>query len=69
MIDHFSRWPHAIPLKDMQAETVAFAFYSNWISTFCTPLTITTDQGTQFEYAIFTALARIVGAGKIHTTP
>ena len=69
MIDRFSRWPHAIPLRDMQAETVAFALYSNWIATFGTPLAITTDQETQFESALFTALAQTIGAGKIHTTP
>lgn len=69
MIDRFSRWPVAVPLADMEADTVATAFYSHWISQFGTPLTITTDQGSQFESQLFTALARMIGANKIHTTP
>ena len=69
MIDRFSRWPHAVPLKDMQAETMAYAFYSECIALLSTSLTITTDQGAQFESALFSALARMVGAEKVHTTP
>ena len=69
MIDRFSRWPHAVPLRNIQAETVASAFYGEWIALFGTPLTITTDQGAQFESALFSALARLVVASKVHTTP
>ena len=69
IIDYFSRWPQAVPLRDIRAETVASAFYSSWISIFGTPLTITTNQGAQFESALFSALARLVGANKVHTTP
>ena len=69
MMDRFSRWPHAVPLRDMQADTVASAFYTNWICHYGTPLSITTDQGMQFESALFTALARLIGANKLRTTP
>ncbi|XP_011058751.1 PREDICTED: uncharacterized protein LOC105148627 [Acromyrmex echinatior] len=34
MIDRFSRWPVAIPLKDIEAITVAHAFYDNWVANF-----------------------------------
>ncbi|XP_046417416.1 uncharacterized protein LOC124178223 [Neodiprion fabricii] len=53
----------------MTAETVAAALYNGWISLFGTPLTITTDQGTQFKSSLFASLARAVGAEKIRTTP
>ena len=69
IIDRFSRWPVAIPLSNMEAPTVAEAFFKHWISSFGTPLTITTDQGTQFESKLFSALAAKMGAHKIHTTP
>lgn len=69
IIDRFTRWPVAVPLRDMLADTVCTAFYSNWIAQFGTPLTITTDQGTQFESALFTALTRLIGANRIRTTP
>ncbi|KAL1488769.1 hypothetical protein ABEB36_014568 [Hypothenemus hampei] len=69
MIDRFSRWPEAIPLADIAAESVATAFFSHWIARFGCPKTITTDQGTQFESTLFRALTNLVGAKRIHTTP
>ena len=69
IMDRFSRWPHVEPLQDIRAETIAATFYNRWISLFGTPLTITTVQGTQFESALFTALASLIGAGHIRTTP
>ena len=46
MIDRFSRWPIAIPVKDIEAITVARAFYDNWVANFGAPKTITTDQAS-----------------------
>lgn len=69
MIDRFSRWPEAIPLSDMTAETVAETFYTHWVSRFGSPVQITTDQGTQFESALFTALTNLLGTIRIRTSP
>lgn len=68
MIDRFSRWPEAVPLKNMSAQTVASAFWSTWISRFGCPKTITTDQGTQFESSLFKSLAALTGAKRARTT-
>lgn len=68
MVDRFTRWPEAIPIKDLSAETVANAFYANWIARFGSPKIVTTDQGTQFESALFTALSRLVGGKRVRTT-
>ena len=69
VIDRFSRWPLAVPLQDIQAVTVAKALFSHCICIFGTLLTNTSDQGMQFEAALFSALAQLIGARRIRTTP
>lgn len=43
MIDRFSRWPEAVPLKDIEALTIYRAFVDSWISRFGSPETLSTD--------------------------
>ena len=68
-IDRYSSWMEVIPMANITAETVAKCFYSNWIIRFGTPVSITTDQGKQFESELFRNLAKLCGAKVQHTTP
>jgi len=67
-VDHFTRWPEAIPLQDITAETVAHALLSGWITHYGCPHTITTDQGRQFESQLFHSLAKMCGIHLSRTT-
>ena len=68
IIDRFTRWPEAVPLREITAEEVAKAFIANWISRFGVPATVTTDQGRQFEPILWADLFKIIGVHCICTT-
>ena len=68
-VDRFTRWPVAIPLTDISAQSVVDAFVSGWIQNFGVPSTVTSDRGSQFTSAIFQQLTRIWGIEAIVTAP
>lgn len=66
--DRFCYWPEAIPLRNTTAPIIANALLHNWIARFGVPQTITTDQGPQFESALFKEFSSILGSNRIRTT-
>ena len=68
IVDRFSRWPVAIPIPNIHAETIVDAFAHNWIANYGVPEVLTTDRGSQFTSAIWTQLLKTWGVKHITTT-
>ena len=68
VVDRFSRWPEAIPLRGITAREVARALIAGWITRFGVPDIITTDRGSQFESALWAELSALLGCARRRTT-
>ena len=51
IIDRSTRWLEAVPLREMEAVTVADTFVREWLPRHEVPAAVTTDRGTQFSSA------------------
>ena len=67
-VDRATRWPEAVPLADITADSCADAFAHNWVARFGVPETITTDRGTQFSGAVWKCMCEKLGINHILTT-
>ena len=61
IIDRTTRWPEAVPVKDMAAATCAAAFASQWVSRFGTPTVVVSDRGPQFCSSVWRAFCELIG--------
>ena len=68
-VDRFTRWPIAIPMKDITAETVMDSFAYGWVAHFGVPAAVTCDRGSQFTSALWSQLMQTWSIKLHHTTP
>ena len=68
IMDRFSRWMEAVPLRSMEAETIAKAFYETWVCRYGLPDYLISDQGTNFESRLFNEMLSRFGTVRNHTT-
>lgn len=68
IIDRFTHWPEAIPIKNITVETVANAIIEHWISRFGIPLKITRNQGHQLERELFKQMNQKLGIQHLRAT-
>lgn len=68
VIDRYTRWPEAYPLRDITAENVVQCLVRNYVSRFGVPEIITTDRGSQFESDLFYEWCKQLGTTRTRTT-
>ena len=69
MMDRFTRWPHAVPISNISAPTVARVFYYSWVCNYGCPDVLISDQGKQFESDVFNELLKALDVKRVRTTP
>jgi transposase InsO family protein len=67
--DNFTKWPEAFALPNQQTATVADVLVNQFFSRFGILLEIHSDQGRNFESALFQEICSIFQIEKIRTTP
>ena len=69
IIDHFSKFAFAYPMRNQEASTVAKILVEKVICLMGTPARILTDQGPNFESNLFKELCAALGVAKVRTSP
>ncbi|GFX98233.1 hypothetical protein TNCV_4908761 [Trichonephila clavipes] len=55
--DHFTKWCEPIPLRKASAQTIANAFFNNYIARYGAPISLISDNGPQFISDVFEHLS------------
>ena len=69
MVDQFTKWVECIPLPSQSAEGTARAAVNQFFARFGCPFQVVTDQGRNFESALFRAMCDLLHIHKSRTTP
>ena len=69
LVDHFSKWAEAIPLRNHTAPTVAKALFDHVFCRFGMPRRILSDQGAEFESVLFRDLCDLMAITKVRSSP
>uniref|UniRef100_A0A8C5D4N0 Gypsy retrotransposon integrase-like protein 1 n=2 Tax=Gouania willdenowi TaxID=441366 RepID=A0A8C5D4N0_GOUWI len=67
--DYFSKWVEAYPVPNELATTVAEKIVSEWVCRYGAPRALHSDQGSNFESAVFRGMCELLGIEKTRTTP
>ena len=68
MMDRYSRWLEAVPMRDPTAQSCAQVFVSSWICRHGIPEAVLTDQGGHFESQLFNEVLSNFGITRMRTT-
>ena len=68
-MDYFTKWPEAYALPNHEATTVAGVLVEQFFTRFGVPSELHSDQGREFESAVFKECCQLLGLRKTRTTP
>jgi hypothetical protein len=69
VVDYFTKWLCIVPMPDQTAETCATAFVTEFVCNFGVPQQLHSDQGRQWESALWIEMCKRLHTHKSHTTP
>ncbi len=69
IVCYFSKYTRAVPISSKNMESVAYAFYTNWLLPYGAPDRIISDQGNEFVNGLFEQVTRLAGVEHKVTTP
>ncbi|GBM23238.1 hypothetical protein AVEN_159909-1 [Araneus ventricosus] len=67
-MDYFTKWPEAIPIADQEASTVTEELARTWTSRYGVAMILHSDQGADFNSALFTQHCKLLGILETRTT-
>ena len=67
--DHFTKWTEAYAIPNQEAATVATKVVEEFVARMGVPRQIHSDQGRNFEAAVFQEMCALLGIEKTRTTP
>lgn len=68
-MDPFARFVVAVPIKSMEAQTVAKCFFYHVILRLGAPIKILSDNGSQFQCTLFKDICRLIEIKQLKTSP
>jgi Reverse transcriptase (RNA-dependent DNA polymerase)/RNase H-like domain found in reverse transcriptase/Integrase core domain/Integrase zinc binding domain len=69
MMDGFTKWTEAVPIKQITGEAVAQSIVDEWIARYGIPEQIHSDRGAQFTGEIYQEVMRLMGVTTTVTPP
>ena len=65
VMDYFSKWPEVYAIPNQEANTITNVFVNNWVCRYGVPIELHSDQGRNFESAVFKEMCEVCGIKKI----
>ena len=65
VMDYFSKWPEVYAIPNQETNTITNVFVNNWVCLYGVPIERHSDQGRNFESAVFKEMCEVCGIKKI----